>query len=164
MKSILKALALALVALALAHGPAAAQEAKPDHGPDAEAVAHEAMTQLRSPVTASHTLDMCPAAEAIALRDTVRLAAAQGQTVDEIVEGVVSRYGERVRTLPRREGFGLWAWLAPPLALGLGAIGVAFAARRLRGRNPVPAGPPISAEERARLDAAIRSFDRGEGG
>lgn len=162
MKAIIKALLLALVALALAHGPSAAQ-ANPEHGPDAEAVAHEAMIELRSPVTPSHTLDMCPSAEAIALRDTVRLAAEQGQTVDEIVEGVVARYGERMRTLPRRQGFGLWAWLAPPLALAIGAVGVGFAARRLRGRNPLPAAAPISAEERARLDAALRTFERREG-
>ncbi len=36
------------------------------------------MAQLRSPVTPSHTLDMCPAPEADALRDTVRAEAARG--------------------------------------------------------------------------------------
>jgi cytochrome c-type biogenesis protein CcmH/NrfF len=74
-----------------------------------------------------------PAAEAIALRDTVRMAALQGQTSSQIVEGVVARYGERMRTLPRRDGFGLWAWLAPPLVLLAGAFAVFFAIRRMRG-------------------------------
>jgi cytochrome c-type biogenesis protein CcmH len=107
---------------------------------------------------------MCPAAEAIALRDTVRMAAAQGQSVDQIVEGVVARYGERVRTLPRRDDFGVWAWLAPPLVLILGAFAVFFAIRRLRGRGGDAVAPasPMTDEDRARLDAALRAFERGE--
>jgi cytochrome c-type biogenesis protein CcmH/NrfF len=147
--------------LALLAAPAAAQVAQKL---PSDAVAHEAMTQLRSPVTPSHTLDMCPAAEAIALRDTVRMAAAQGQSVDQIVEGVVARYGERVRTLPRRDDFGVWAWLAPPLVLFLGAFAVFFAIRRLRGRGGDALAPasPMTDEDRARLDAALRAFERGE--
>ena len=152
----MKRLAL-LVALLAA--PAAAQVTQKL---PSDAVAHEAMTQLRSPVTPSHTLDMCPAAEAIALRDTVRMAAAQGQSVDQIVEGVVARYGERVRTLPRRDDFGVWAWLAPPLVLVLGAFAVFFAIRRLRGREAVVPASPMTDEDRARLDAALRAFERGE--
>ena len=46
-----------------------------------DAVARAAMFRLRSPVTPSHTLDMCPAAEAEALRDTLRIAAAYGHGV-----------------------------------------------------------------------------------
>ena len=145
--------------------------AAPAHGqtqthlpPAAEAVAHEAMIRLRSPVTPSHTLDMCPAAEAIALRDTVRIAALQGQSVDQIVEGVVARYGEPMRLLPRRDDFGIWAWLAPPLVLILGGFAVFFAIRRLRGRVAASpeGGAPMTDEDRARLDAALRAFERGE--
>ena len=145
--------------LALLAAPAVAQVTQKL---PSDAVAHEAMTQLRSPVTPSHTLDMCPAAEAIALRDTVRMAAAQGESVDQIVEGVVARYGERVRTLPRRDDFGVWAWLAPPLVLVLGAFAVFFAIRRLRGRETVVPASPMTDEDRARLDAALRAFERGE--
>ena len=132
--------------------------------PEIEAVAHEAMIRLRSPVTPSHTLDMCPSAEAIALRDTVRTAALQGQTVDQIVDGVVARYGEPMRLLPRRDDFGVWAWLAPPLVLILGALAVFFAIRRLRGRVAASAdtAAPMTEEDRARLDAALRAFERGE--
>ena len=159
MRILVAALLLVLAA------PAQAQ-VQPQLPPEVEAVVHETLVSLRSPVTPSHTLDMCPAAEAIALRDTVRMAALQGQSADQIVEGVVARYGERMRTLPRRDGFGLWAWLAPPLVLLLGAFAVFFAIRRMRGRAvaaPEPAGG-ISDEERARLDAALRAFERGEAG
>lgn len=155
-------LALVLAALAV---PAQAQ-VQPKLPPKVQAVVHETLVSLRSPVTPSHTLDMCPAVEAIALRDTIRMAAMEGQTSDQIVEGVVARYGERMRTLPRRDGFGLWAWLAPPLVLLLGGFAVFFAIRRMRGRTvatPVPAGG-ISDEDRAQLDAALRAYERGEAG
>jgi cytochrome c-type biogenesis protein CcmH len=152
-------LAALLVALA---APAAAQTptALP---PEVQAVAHQAMIRLRSPVTPSHTLDMCPAAEAIALRDTIRMAALQGQSVDQIVESVVARYGEPMRLLPRRDDFGVMAWLAPPLVLILGGLAVFLAIRRLRGRTGAPEGAaPMTAEDRERLDAALRAFERGE--
>jgi cytochrome c-type biogenesis protein CcmH len=141
-------------------------QVQPKLPPEVQAVVHETLVSLRSPVTPSHTLDMCPAAEAIALRDTIRAAALQGQTSSQIVEGVVARYGERMRTLPRRDGFGLWAWLAPPLVLLLGGFAVFFAIRRMRGRTvatPMPAGA-MTDEDRARLDAALRAFERGEAG
>jgi cytochrome c-type biogenesis protein CcmH len=159
MRILLAALLLALAA------PAQAQ-VQPHLPPRVEAEVHEALISLRSPVTPSHTLDMCPSVEAIALRDTIRTAALQGQTSDQIVEGVVARYGERMRTLPRRDGFGLWAWIAPPLVLLLGGFAVFIAIRRMRGRTvatPVPAGG-MTDEDRARLDAALRAFERGEAG
>jgi cytochrome c-type biogenesis protein CcmH/NrfF len=155
-------LRLAAVAALLA-APAAAQTHLP---PAQEAVAHEAMIRLRSPVTPSHMLDMCPAAEAVALRDTIRMEVARGATTEQVVEGVVARYGERVRAYPKRSGFGLWAWLAPPLVLLAGAGVVTAAMRRLRGSlddAPAPAGG-MSDEDRARLDAAMRAFERGEAG
>lgn len=155
-----------LIALVLAVLAAPVQaQVEPKLPPKVQAVVHETLVSLRSPVTPSHTLDMCPAAEAIALRDTVRMAALQGQTSSQIVEGVVARYGERMRTLPRRDGFGLWAWIAPPLVLLAGAFAVFFAIRRMRGRTvaPQPSGA-ISDEDRARLDAALRAFERGEAG
>ncbi|HEX8358490.1 MAG TPA: cytochrome c-type biogenesis protein [Longimicrobium sp.] len=157
-------IAFAALLLAALAAPAGAQVER-RLPPEVEAVAHRAMTELRSPVTPSHTLDMCPAEAAIALRDTVRMAALQGQSSNQIVEGVVARYGERLRTVPRRDDFGVWAWLAPPLVLLLGAGAVVLAMRRLRGRaaTPIPA-TAMSDEDRARLDAALRAYERGEAG
>ena len=157
-------IAFAALLLAALAAPAAAQVER-RLPPEQEAVAHRAMTELRSPVTPSHTLDMCPAEAAIALRDTIRVAALQGQSSGQIVEGVIARYGERLRTVPRRDDFGVWAWIAPPLVLLLGAGAVILAMRHLRGRaaTPIPAAP-MSDEDRARLDAALRAYERGEAG
>ena len=59
-----------------------------------------------------------------------------GETREEIVEGVIARYGEEVRLLPKRSGAGLLAWIATPLLMLVGA-GLIIAHLR-RGRTPLP--------------------------
>jgi cytochrome c-type biogenesis protein CcmH len=153
-----------LLVLALG-APLGAQTAR-ELPPELERVAREAMVQLRSPVTPSHTLDMCPADEAIALRDTVRLAALAGMSTAQIVDDVVGRYGAWMRILPRRSGKDLVAWLLTPLALLGGALFVVLRLRHMRGDGPPPpdagAGSSLTDEERAELDEALREFDAAE--
>lgn len=161
----MRALAVLLLALLLAPAPAAAQTPV-QLPPAAERVAHDAMVQLRSPVTPSHTLDMCPAAEAVALRDTVRMAALAGMTTGEIVEDVVARYGEPMRILPKRSGVGLVAWLLTPLALIGGGIFVVLRLRAMRGHGPVPeegrAASALTEDDRRALAAALHDFEADE--
>jgi cytochrome c-type biogenesis protein CcmH/NrfF len=147
---------LMVILLALA-APAAAQ--RPEPGSPAWQTARAAMMELRSPVTPSHTLDMCPSAEA--QRDTMYLAAATGLSREQLVEDFIARYGEQVRLLPRKQGFGWWAWLATPavLLLGLGLVARKIAA--LRGRAD-PATRPLTDEERAQLETALRGLDSEE--
>lgn len=133
--------------------------------PAAEARAREAMSQLRSPVTVYHTLDMCPDPAAAALRDTVRMAVQRGDSPERIVEDVVARRGERLRLAPRQEGAGLWAWLAPPAVLLLGLAVVGGKLRRMRRRDgpyTPAAATPLSTDERASLDAALREYEGAE--
>ena len=150
--------ALAAAAAVWAAAPVSAQ-ARP------EQVARAAEEQLRSPVTPSHTLDMCPSPEAGALRDTVMMAALSGQSVQQIVEGVIARRGEQMRIVPQESGVGLWAWILPPSILVVGAGVVAFRLAQLkRGRRGIIplAQPSMSDDERARVEAALRQFERGE--
>jgi cytochrome c-type biogenesis protein CcmH/NrfF len=134
--------------------------------PAVEAVAHDAMTRLRSPITPSHTLDMCPAAEAMALRDTIRMAALQGTSADRIVEDVIARYGEQVRLIPRRSGFGLAAWLLTPMALLVGGLFLAMRVRAMRRSGPAPAlaggAAALSRDDQDALERALRDFERRE--
>ena len=156
--------AVALAVLALS-APLAAQTPVAV-SPQAEAVAREAMMQLRSPVTSFHTLDMCPDPAAAALRDTVLMAAAQGASSAKIVEDVIARRGERLRLAPRQSGVGLWAWLAPPavLLLGLGLVwGKLTRLRRVAGPETARGDAPLNDEENAALQAALREYDRAEG-
>lgn len=135
--------------------------AAPELSPEVEATARAAMTQLRSPYTASHTVDMCPSAGA--LRDSIRFAAASGQSTEQIVEDVIARHGEDIRILPKRSGVGLWAWLAPPLVIVVGAGLIAARLRRSHGEAVPTAAAPgstLSETERGELVAAMREWDR----
>jgi cytochrome c-type biogenesis protein CcmH/NrfF len=153
---------LFLAAAALwAAAPVSAQDATAD----ARAVARSAEEQLRSPVTPSHTLDMCPSPEAGALRDTVLTLAMAGMTDDAIIERVIAGRGEQLRIVPEHRGVGLWAWVLPPAVLVIGAAFVAFrliALRRGRAGEPAPAAGAMSDGERAQVEAALRQFERGE--
>lgn len=153
---------LAVTAMVLAAVPARAQDGAVQVPDSLERVAQQAFSQLRSPITPSHTLDMCPAPEAAALRDTMRLALLRGEAPKAIVEGVIGRYGESVRMVPKRSGVGLLAWLLTPLALIGGGILVAVRLRGMRSQGPVAAtaSGQLSADEQARLDQALRDFDR----
>lgn len=157
------ALAAAAAAALWAAAPVSAQQGLSP----AEQVARTAAEQLRSPVTPSHTLDMCPAPEAQALRDTVLAMAVAGRTSDQILEDVIGRRGEHLRIVPRQAGVGLWAWVLPPAVLlfGLGLVVYRLMAmRRARaGLAPEPAGA-MNEVERAQVEAALRQFDRGEVG
>jgi cytochrome c-type biogenesis protein CcmH len=128
--------------------------------PAQEATAHDAMTRLRSPVTPFHTVDMCPSAGA--LRDTIRVAAASGQSADRIVEEVIARYGEQVRLLPKRSGVGLLAWAAPVAVLlaGLALVWWRLARARAEAAAPLPvATSPVSDAERSRIREALREME-----
>ena len=138
-----------------------AAQCAPAGAADPEAVARAAMTQLRSPVTPSHTLDMCPDAAAAALRDTVRMEAARGASVREIVAATIARRGEELRIVPRRSGAGLWAWLAPPAVLVGGLLLVAAWLRRSRAAAATEPEPEaLSGDDRERLAAALAEWDR----
>ncbi|HEX7240745.1 MAG TPA: cytochrome c-type biogenesis protein CcmH [Longimicrobiaceae bacterium] len=153
MRSVLRTTLLALLACG-ALAPAARAQG------DAAERADAAMAQLRSPVTPSHTLDMCPAPEADALRDTVRAEAARGASTEAIVEGVIARRGEQMRIVPKRSGFGLWAWLAPPAVLLLGLGVVAGRMRAMRAAAPPESAPQaLSTEDREALAAALAEWD-----
>lgn len=154
------AAALAAAVLALNVAPAVAQMQVP---PETEAVARDAFGRLRSPVTPSHTLDMCPAEQAIALRDSIRVDALGGMTADQIVESVIARHGEQVRLIPKRSGVGLAAWLLTPVALVAGGAFLVLRLRAMRQSGPAPlvaGAAALTPEERGRLDAALRDFDR----
>ncbi|HEV2148887.1 MAG TPA: cytochrome c-type biogenesis protein CcmH, partial [Longimicrobiaceae bacterium] len=129
--------------------------------PETERVAQAAMSQLRSPVTPFHTLDMCPDAAAAALRDTLRADAARGLSASQIVEATIARRGEELRIVPRRSGVGLWAWLAPPAVLLAGLFAVGGWLRRSKANGAAePTPEALSSEDRELLAAEMAEWDR----
>jgi cytochrome c-type biogenesis protein CcmH len=110
-------------------------------------------------------------------RDVLRLIEG-GYSADEILAAFVETYGEVALTEPVKEGFNWAGYLAPGVAMSLGAIGLAFMIRRWAataevararaamaggaGTSAGPAGQPgavipgVSAEEMAKLERALR--------
>jgi cytochrome c-type biogenesis protein CcmH len=91
-----------------------------------------------------------------------------GYSAPEIIDAFVDTYGERVLMAPKKEGFNWAGYIVPFAALGAGAVAVAAVLRGMhrrseqvavsRGAAAAPAGD-ASADELARLDAAIRRDD-----
>ncbi|HEX6369962.1 MAG TPA: cytochrome c-type biogenesis protein CcmH [Longimicrobium sp.] len=156
----LGALAVALTLVVAAAAPSAAQVSEDE----ARKTADAAIARLRSPYCPGLMLEVCPSTPAEALRDSIRVAAAQGQSAEAIVEDVLARHGEEWRAVPRRSGAGLLAWLILPLALVVGALVLWGRIKVMRTQGPARAAAagPMSDEERARLDAALREFEHAE--
>lgn len=83
-----------------------------------------------------------------------------GATDDEILDYMVSRYGEFVRYKPSFEGVTLLLWLMPVLLL-LGAIGLAAAIFR-GSANSAVAADEISAHEQVHLDELLAKSKKAE--
>jgi cytochrome c-type biogenesis protein CcmH len=134
--------------------------------PEQRETARRAISRVRSPYCPGLMLEVCPSPEAAALRDSMRVLGAAGYEADEIEEWMIARHGEEWRGLPRRQGFGVWAWLLPPIALVGGAGVVVWKIRRLRGRDEDlgPADDPeddsgLSSEDEERLAAAMAEME-----
>jgi cytochrome c-type biogenesis protein CcmH/NrfF len=151
---------LAVALMLVVAAPLLAQVSEDEARKNADA----AIARIRSPYCPGLMLEVCPSAQAEALRDSIRLAAAQGQSAKRIVEDVLARHGEEWRAVPRRSGAGLLAWLILPLALVVGALVLWGRIKVMRTQGPARAAAagPMTAEERARLDAALREFEHAE--
>lgn len=134
-----------------------------------------AISQLYSPFCPGFMLSQCPASESLALRDSIQAMAHAGWSSDELVDWMLGNHGEEYRAVPQGFGQGLLAWVLPPLALLLGAVGVFFALRRLlpspeeegeaAGSDPQdPEGPvrPVTDADERKLKEAIREIELAE--
>jgi cytochrome c-type biogenesis protein CcmH len=97
-----------------------------------------------------------------------------GYSADEILAAFEDVYGQQVLMAPKKEGFNLAGYLTPFAALGTGAVVLAALIRKwgrraaaVQAAQPVAAGrgaPSLevdaSADELARLDAAVRGESR----
>ncbi len=153
----MRALAVALVALAALAPPAAAAEPRASLTDiEDEVMCLECGTALN--VSNSDVADQ--------EREFIAELIAQGKTKREVKAALVAEYGPRVLAEPADEGFELTAWLVPVLA-GLGALAlVALTARRWRrARSGGPGGTAgddaaLDPDDARRLDAELAAFDR----
>ncbi|MVA78678.1 cytochrome c-type biogenesis protein CcmH [Agrobacterium vitis] len=116
--------------------------------PALEARARHLSAQLRCMVCQNQSIDDSNAELARDLRILVRERIVKGDSDDDVIRYLVSRYGEFVLLKPRLTSETLLLWGAPGLLLVIG-VGAAFAYSRRR--RSVAAAQPLSADEEARL-------------
>jgi cytochrome c-type biogenesis protein CcmH len=143
-----------LLVLGLLASPAFAVQ--PDEmlsDPVLEARAREISKGLRCPVCQNENIDDSNAAISRELRILLRERLVEGDSDQEAVDFIITRYGEFVLLKPDAEGANIVLWLAPPLMALLG-LGIGWTTIRRRKRTPDEA---LSAEEKARLEEILNS-------
>lgn len=122
--------------------------------PQLEARARNLSSELRCLVCQNQSIDDSEAPLARDLRLLVRERLTQGDSDTQVLEFLVSRYGQFVLLKPRLELQTILLWGLPPAALMAGAIGLLITARRRR-KLAVDA-VPLSSEEQQKLSALTR--------
>ncbi len=138
-----------LLAVALTGSPA--QAVKPDEmmaNPALEARAREVSKELRCLVCRNQSVDDSDADLAHDLRVLVRERIAAGDSNDQVIAYVRSRYGDFVLLTPPFELGTALLWGGPLLILVLGMVAVR---RFYRSRVAIEAPPPLTHDERQRL-------------
>ena len=83
----------------------------------AEKTTHGIAQSVMSPFCPGRTLDDCPSSAASELRNKITDMLLAGKTEDQVVENLYALYGEQIRSVPKKEGFGLVAWIMPAVFL-----------------------------------------------
>ncbi|MCO5730889.1 cytochrome c-type biogenesis protein [Rhizobium sp. SSA_523] len=146
----------AILTLGLLLTPLPALAVNPDEvlkDPVLEERARNLSAQLRCMVCQNQSIDDSNAELAKDLRLLVRERIVDGDTDGEVIDYVVSRYGEFVLLKPRLSGRTLVLWAAPAFLLVIGAGTVLVMIRKRRTRR----GPEqlLTPEEQARLDRLL---------
>ena len=144
-------LALALIAATAAAGAARAQSYD-ELPPELDQRAQRLYGAIMCPQCAGQSIDQSNAPVARAMRQAIREQLRDGAGDDEIIDLLVTAYGEEILASPPTRGFSLAAWAVPPAALLLGGAAVALAVRSLRRR------PGASAEPAATGDAGLEPY------
>ncbi|MCX2723434.1 cytochrome c-type biogenesis protein [Roseibium salinum] len=131
--------------------------------PVLEARARDLSAELRCMVCQNQSIDDSDAPLAKDLRILVRERLVAGDSDEEVIDYLVSRYGEFVLLKPRFAWHTAVLWAAGPLALVAGMIAIFLAMRRRAGRRSETAGEAgqtkLSAEEERRLRVLLEEAE-----
>jgi cytochrome c-type biogenesis protein CcmH len=120
--------------------------------PALEARARTLSGELRCMVCQNQSIDDSNAELAKDLRLLVRERITDGDSDEQVLNYIVSRYGEFVLLKPRFSTKTALLWGAPLLLAVAGGISLAVFARRRAGK---PTGSSLTAEEQARLSELL---------
>ncbi|MTH98938.1 cytochrome c-type biogenesis protein [Roseibium sp. RKSG952] len=125
--------------------------------PALEQRARDLSAELRCMVCQNQSIDDSDAPLAKDLRVLVRERLLEGDTNQQVIDYLVSRYGEFVLLKPRFGAHTLLLWAAAPLALIAGITAIFFALRRRNasGAGVAPGTVPLTKDEQDRLDILL---------
>ena len=150
---------LGLILLSALLPLAQAREAVPTaEDPVLEKRVMEVSHNLRCLVCQNQTIADSNAELAVDLRDQVREKLRQGESEEEILNYMVSRYGDFVLFKPLVKSTTWLLWFGPLLLVVLGIIGLFFTLRKRR--KLMQQSPIISAEEHARAESLLSGINQ----
>ena len=145
-----------LLAIALFLTAAPAFAVNPDEvlaDPALEARARTLSAELRCMVCQNQSIDDSNAELAKDLRLLVRERIKDGDSDEEVLDYIVSRYGEFVLLKPRFNPKTVLLWGAPVLLVLAGGLSLVIFARKRVGK---PTGSKLTPEEQARLNELLK--------
>ncbi len=145
--------ALALIAALMCAAPALAVEpSEMLNDPALEARAREISQHIRCVQCQNETIDESNAQIARDMRVLIRQRLLHGDTNEEIIDYMVSRYGDYVLLMPRFQANTLLLWFGPLIVLLLGAV---IVAGRMRASSTRAGPAPLTDEERAEIERSL---------
>ncbi len=152
-------LGLALCLAAVSAGAVNPDEMLDD--PALEARAREISKGLRCLVCQNQSIDDSDADLARDLRVLVRERLVAGDSDGQVIDYVVSRYGDFVLMRPPFKASTYALWLGPALIAGLGILAVVtFYRRRAAAAGDGTAQPPLTEDEKRRLETLLDDRSR----
>ncbi|NVJ92782.1 MAG: cytochrome c-type biogenesis protein CcmH [Methylocystaceae bacterium] len=151
-----KFLFVLLAAYVLAGSALAVQPDEILKDPALEARAREISQDIRCVVCQNQSIDDSNSGIAKNMRILVRDRISKGDSNQEVIDYLVSRYGDFVLLKPPVKIKTLVLWFGPALMLVFGLVGIVFYYRRRAKETAETTGAaPLSAAEKARLEALM---------
>ena len=155
-------IAFALIA-ATAFGQACVTTTTPNV-PDEERRASALNKAIMCPVCPGESIDQSQNPLAVQMRAIVDEKLAEGWSEQQIKDFFVERYGPSVLLEPPSEGFGITAWIVPPLAFALALASLYLTLRWMRRISEQGDENGVEDEERMRYVRRLEEATRDGGG
>ncbi len=111
--------------------------------------------ELRCPKCKNNNLAGTNSQIAVDLRREIQKKVVGGDSNEQIIDFMVTRYGDFVLYRPRMTGKTMYVWFGPLLIFGVGVVAIAVIVKRRRRIAPQSSGPSLTAEEQEQLKAIL---------
>ena len=113
--------------------------------------------EVMSPFCPGRTLANCPSPQAAQLREQIKQRLTAGSTDEQIKDELYEAYGEVVLGAPRKEGFGLLAYVLPAFFILAGAVVLVRWVNSMKRAPVTEAAVPdtLDSQSQARLESEL---------